>query len=135
MRLLDVTSMMEHSLPDDASSDGIHFDKPRYTEWLNGVFQRHMNLLESDMLELGQFTFGSPPIPPFFAARPLSDRLGGRTDSRESSRSSSSRQLGATTMEGDEAEPSTPQSSVVSRWWWWTTRRQRDQEKRAKHDI
>ena len=84
VRLLDVASMMEHSLPDDASSDGIHFDNPGGPEWLNGVFQRHINLLESDMLETGQFTFGPPPIPPFFAARPLSDRLGGRIDSRES---------------------------------------------------
>ena len=101
VRLLDVASMMEHSLPDDASSDGIHFDKPRGMEWLNGVFQRHMILLESDMLETGQFTFGPLPIPPFFAAGPLSDRLGGRTDSRESSRSSRSRQLEATPMEED----------------------------------
>ena len=36
--LLDVASLMEHSLPDDASSDGIHFDRPRGMEWLNGVF-------------------------------------------------------------------------------------------------
>ena len=76
--------MIEHSLPDDASSDGIPFDRPRGLEWLNGVFQRHINLLESDLLETGQFTFGPPPIPPFFAARPLYDHLGGRTDSRES---------------------------------------------------
>ena len=66
------------------------------------------------MLETGKLTFGPPPIPLFFAARPLSDRLGGRTDSRENSRSSRSRQLGATPMEGDEAELSTPPSSVVS---------------------
>ena len=38
VRLLDVASIMEHSLPDDASSDGIHFDKPRGMEWLSGVF-------------------------------------------------------------------------------------------------
>ena len=113
-RLLYVASMMEHSLPDDASSDGIHFDRPRGMEWLNGVFQRHINLLESDKLETGQCTFGPPPIPPFFAARLLSDRLRGRTDSRESSRSSRSRQIEATPMEGDEAESSSPQSSVVS---------------------
>ena len=62
---------------------------------------------------MGQYTFGPPPIPPFLAARPLSDRLGERTDSRESSRSSRSRQLGARPMERDEAESSTPQSSVV----------------------
>ena len=48
--LLDVASMTEHSLPDDASSDGIHFDSPRGMEWLNGVFQRHINFLESDLL-------------------------------------------------------------------------------------
>ena len=73
---------------------------------LNGVFQRYMNFLESDMLEMSQFNFGPPPIPPFFAARPFSDRLGGRTDSRENSRSSRSRQVGAAPMEGDEAESS-----------------------------
>ena len=30
--LLDVASMMEHSFPDDASSDGIHYDRPRGME-------------------------------------------------------------------------------------------------------
>ena len=114
VRLFDVASRIEHSLPDDASSDCIHFDKPRGMDWLNVVLQRHIKLLESDMLETGQFTFGPTAIPPFFAARPLSDRLGGRTDSRESSRSSRSRQLGATPMEGEEAESPTSQSSVVS---------------------
>ena len=59
-------------------------------------------------------TSGPPPIPPFFAAKPFSDRLGGRTDSRESSRGSMSRQLGAPPMEGNEAELSDSQSSVVS---------------------
>ena len=93
VRLLDVGSMMEQSLPDDASSDGIYFDRRRDTEWLNGVFQRHINFLESDMLETNQFTFGPTPKPSFFAARLLSDRLGGRIDSRESSRSSRMRQL------------------------------------------
>ena len=29
MRVLDVARMMEDSLPEDASSDGIHFDRPR----------------------------------------------------------------------------------------------------------
>ena len=63
---------------------------------------------------MGQFTFGPPPIPPFFLARSVTDRLGGRIDSRRSSTSSRSRQLRSTSMEGDEAESSTPQSSVVS---------------------
>ena len=35
VRLLDVASMMEHSIPDDAFSDGIYFDRPRVMEWLN----------------------------------------------------------------------------------------------------
>ena len=38
MRRLDVARMMEDSLPENASSDGIRFDMPRGTEWLNGVF-------------------------------------------------------------------------------------------------
>ena len=78
---------------------------------------------------MGQFTFGPPPIPPFSAARPLSDRLGGRIDSRESSRSSRSRQLRAAPMEGDDEESSKPQSSVVSALVVvWTKRRQRPGE-------
>ena len=114
MRLLDVADMMERSLPDNASSDGIHFDRPRGTEWLNGVFQMHINFLESDLLEMARFTFGPPPIPPFFATRPLSSRLGARVDSRDSSTSSRTRQPGSTPMEAEEAESSTPQSLVLS---------------------
>ena len=114
VRLLDVADMMERSLPDDTSSDGIHFDKPRGVEWLNGVFQRHINILESEMLQTAQFTFGPPPVPPVFASRPLSGRLGARVDWRDSSRSSRTRQLGATPMEAEESRLSTPQSSVVS---------------------
>ena len=114
MKLLDVARMMEDSLPQNASSDGIHFDRPRGVEWLNGVFQRQINLLESDLVETGQFFFGPPPRHSFFTVRPVAGRLGGRVDSRESSRSSRSRQLGLTTMERDEEESSTPQSSVVS---------------------
>ena len=75
VRLLDVANLMERSLPRDASSDGIHFDTPKGTEWLNGVFQRHINQLESDLLEMAQFTLGPPPIPPFFVTRSLSNRL------------------------------------------------------------
>ena len=45
VRLLDVASMMEHSIPDDAFSDGIHFDRPRVMEWLNSFFQRHIIFL------------------------------------------------------------------------------------------
>ena len=114
VRFLDVAVMMERSLPDDASSDGIHFDRPKGMEWLNGLFQRHISILESDMLETAQFTFGPPPTPPFFATRPISGRLGTRIDSRGSSRSSRTRQLGSTPMEAEEAKSSTPQSSVLS---------------------
>ena len=80
----------------DSSSDGIHFDKPKATEWLNGVFQRQINSLEPDLVEKGQFTFGPPPTPSFFPARPVANRLGGRIDSRGSSKRSRSRQLGLT---------------------------------------
>ena len=96
VRLLEVAELLERSLPDDASSDGIHFHRPMGTEWLNGVFQRHINSVESDLVETAQLTSGSPPIPPFFAPRPLS------------------RQPGSTPMEAEEAESSTPQSSLVS---------------------
>ena len=114
MRVLDVARMMEDSLPEDASSDGIHFDRPRGTEWLNGVIQKHINFLESVLVEEGQFTFGPPPIPLFFLARSVTDRLVGRIDSIGSLTSNRSRQLRSTPIEGDEAESSTPQSSVVS---------------------
>ena len=114
VRLLDVAELMEQSLPRDASSDGIHFDTPKVTEWLDGVFQRHVNQLESDLIEMAQFTLGPPPIPPFYVPRSLSSRLGARAGSRDKSRSRRTRQPGATPMEAEEAESSTPQSSLVS---------------------
>ena len=114
VRLLDVADVMERSFPEDASSDGIHFDRPRGVEWLNNVFQRHISTLEADLLETAQFTFGPPPTPPFFATRPLSSRLGARVDSRDSSRSSRTRLPGSMPMKAKEAESSTPQISVVS---------------------
>ena len=61
VRLVDFARIMEDSLPHGSPSDGIHFDKPKGVEWLNGVFQRHINDLESDRLETGQFTFVPPP--------------------------------------------------------------------------
>ena len=60
IRLLDVADQMERYFPEDASSDGIHFDRPRGGEWLNDVFQRHINELEAELLETAQFTFGPP---------------------------------------------------------------------------
>ena len=107
--LLDVAEQMERAaFPDDASSDGIHFDRPRGVEWLNDVFQRHINALEAELLETAQFTFGPPPNPPFLASRTLSSRLGARADSRDSSRSSRTRIPGAAPMEAEEATSSTP---------------------------
>ena len=105
---------MERSFPKDASSDGIHFDRPRVVEWLNNVFKRHINMLEADLLETAKFTFGQPPTPPFFATRPLFSGLGVRVDSRDSSRSSRTGLPGSTPMEAEGAESSTPQNSVVS---------------------
>ena len=63
--LLDVAEQMELSaFPDDASSDGIHFDRPRGVEWLNDVFQRHISALEAELLDTAQVTFGPPQIHP-----------------------------------------------------------------------
>ena len=113
--LLDVAEQMERSVfPDEASSDGIHFDRPRGVEWLTDVFQRHISALEAELLETSQFTFGPPPNPPFLNSRTLSSRLGATADSRDSSRSSRTRLPGAAPMEAEEATSSTPQSSVVS---------------------
>ena len=56
---------------------GFIFDRPRGVEWLNDVFQRHINALETELLETAQVTFGPPPNPPFFNSRALSSRLGG----------------------------------------------------------
>ena len=117
VKLLDVADIMEYSLPGDESSDGMVASTligPGGVEWLNGVFQRHIIILESEMLETAQFAFGPSPIPPISSTRPLYGRLEGRVDSRDSSRSSRTRQLGATPMEADEAGSSTTQSSVVS---------------------
>ena len=75
--LLDVAEQMELSaFPDDASSDGIHFDRPRGVEWSDDVFQRHISALEAELLETAQVTFGPPPNPLFFNSRALSSRLG-----------------------------------------------------------
>ena len=70
VRLLDVADMMKRSFPDDASSDGIHFDRPKGVEWLNGVFQKHINRLEADLLESAQFTFGPPRCPLYLPRDP-----------------------------------------------------------------
>ena len=48
--LLDEAEQMGRAaIPDDASSDGIHFDRPRGVEWLNKrVFLRHISALDAD---------------------------------------------------------------------------------------
>ena len=113
--LLDVAEQMELSaFPDDASSDGIHFDRPRRVEWLNDVFQRHISALEAELLETAQVTFGPPPNPTFFNSRALSSRLGAMADSRDSSRNGRTKLPGAAPMEADEATSSTPQGSIIS---------------------
>ena len=115
VRLLDVAERIEkEGFPEDTSSDGIHFDRPRGAEWLNDVFQEHMNALEADLLETAQFTLGPPPNPPFLASRALSSRLGPRVDTRDSSRSSQTRLQSATPMESEEVTSSTPPSSAIS---------------------
>ena len=113
--LLDVAEQMELSaLPDNASSDGIHFDRPRGVEWLNDVFQRHISALEAELLETAQVTLGPPQNPPFFNSRALFSRLGAMADSRDSSRNSRTKLPGAAPMEADEATSSTPRGSIIS---------------------
>ena len=106
--------LLDVAFPDDASSDGIHFDRPIGVEWLNDVFQRHISALEAELLETAQVTFGPPPNPPFFNSRALSSRLGAMADSRDSSRNSRTKLPGAAPMEADEATSSTPQGSIIS---------------------
>ena len=65
VRLLDVAERMEkEGFPEDTSSDGNPFlIDPRGAEWLNDVFQEHINALEADLLETAQFTLGPPSEP------------------------------------------------------------------------
>ena len=115
VRLLDVAERMEKKgFPEDTSNDGIHFDRPRGAEWLNDVFQEHINTLEADLLETAQFTLGPPPNPQFLASRALSGRLGPRVDTRDSSRSNQTRLQSATPMESEEVTSSTPPGSAIS---------------------
>ena len=115
VRLLDVAERMEKKgFPEDTSNGGIHFDRPRGAEWLNDVFQEHINTLEADLLETAQFTLGPPPNPPFLASRALSGRLGPRVDTRDSSRSNQTRLQSATPMESEEVTSSTPPGSAIS---------------------
>ena len=108
IRLLDVAERMEQTgFPEDTSSDGIHFDRPRGAEWLNDVFQGHINALEADLLDTAQFTLGPPP-------NPFSSRLGPRVDTRDSSRSNQARLPSATPMESEEVTSSTPPGSAIS---------------------
>ena len=118
VRLLDDADMMERSFPDDVSSDGIHFDRPMGLEWLNGVFQRHINALDWDLLETALFTFGPPPIPPLFATGPLSSRFGARVDS---------------STPREQSHPH-PKFWWYPRWWWWKTREWRGRLRGAGRD-
>ena len=123
VRLLDLADLMEHSLPRDASSDGIHFDPPKGTEWLNGVFQRHINLLESDLLEMAQFTLGptlsllSMPLDPY----PV---VWERELIREIVRGAAGLgNQGPHRWRLRRRSLPRPRVRWCLRWWWWTARR------------
>ena len=75
--LLPLARMMEDSLSEGSSPDGINFDRPGGTEWLNKVFQRHMNSLELELVEVEHISFGPSPELPFSPVRPEKARLGG----------------------------------------------------------
>ena len=110
LRLLDVAWMMENSSSNGFSSNDIHFDRPKGVEWLNCVFERHIKSLDSDLLKAGHFTFGPHPRHSSISFRPISDRLGERIHSRDSSVSSSGRQPGSIPLEKDVTKFSTPKA-------------------------
>ena len=114
LRLLDMAQMMEDSVPDGCSTDGIYFDRPEAAKWPNEVFQRHMDRLLSDLIEMGRLAFGPRREPPFFLVRPIESRFWERKDSRDSSASSRSRHQGSTSHENKTRGSLTPQNSVVS---------------------
>ena len=135
VRLLDVADMMDRSFLDDASSDGIHFDRPKGLEWLNCVFQRHIKALESDLLE----TALSPLVNPLF---PLSLPLDPYPVAREQE---STRETAQGAAGPDKRGPhrwrpkrqSHPRPKVrwYTRWWWWKTKEWRGRLIRAGRDI
>ena len=112
LRWLDVSHMLENYLPGGCSPDGIHFHQAKIVDWLKKVFQ--INNPGWDLLESGQFTFGSPPKTTYFPVRPVEVRLAKRVGFRESSASSRSRQPVSTSIEEDTRESSMTQSSVVT---------------------
>ena len=135
VRLLYVADMMERSLPDDASSDGIHFDRPRGMEWLNGVFQRHINMLESDLLEMAQFTFGPPQYLPSLQLGPY-PAVWERELTREIAQGAAAPDNWDPRRwkQRRQSHPR-PKAQWCRQWWWWTIRRRRDQRRRARHGI
>ena len=70
--------MIKESLPDGSSIDSIHSDRPKGIDFI----QRHMDRLESELIEKGQSVFSPPTDPHFFPVRPVEGRLGKRRDSK-----------------------------------------------------
>ena len=104
LRLLDGARMMEDYLPGRYFSNAIHVYRLKGLEWLNKVFQKHIDNLESELMGTEQFTFGPPPRFLFSPVRPEEDRLGERIDSRDSSASSSSRHSGSASLDKNKTE-------------------------------
>ena len=76
--LLDVAEQMELSaFPDDASADGIHFDRPRGVEWLNDVFQRHINAFGDRVARDGTGHIRTTPKSTFLQLESFVQSLGG----------------------------------------------------------
>ena len=112
VRLLDVADLMERSFPFDASSDGFHFDRPKGLEWLNGVFQRHINAPESDLAGNGPVLLRSTPYAPFLCH--WTQSLESESRLERQLKEQPDRTTGVHTDAAEKAESSTPQSSVVS---------------------
>ena len=135
VRLLDVADMMKRSFPDDASSDGVHSDKPKILEWINGVFQRHINALVSDLLETAQLTFGPPLYPLSLPLDPYPVAW-----ERESTRGTAQGAAGSDNRSPHRWRPKRqslprPKARWYPRCWWWMTREWKGRLRRAGRDI
>ena len=99
LRLLDVARKKEEFWPEVCSTNDIQFDQPKVRERLN-KFPAANGEIKSDLVEMGRFTFGPQPKPPFFPLTPNEPRLGEQRDSRDSSTSSKSSHHGSNSYEG-----------------------------------
>ena len=138
VRLLVVADLMERSFPEDASSNRIHFDRPKGVEWLNSVFQRHISTLEADLLVTAQFTFG-PPRHPLSLPQDPCPVAWERESTQETARGAAGPDY-RVPCRGKPRKQSHPRPNFqwYPQWWWWRpaeTSRTRYLEKMKELDM